>query len=103
MLQVFHRIRNAEAQITFAEFTERSARKAGYAGLFEKGIGERLRFPSRGRSVRENVERSMRHSARKTFDAVERRYKHISTALEFRTHVLNRTLIATQRLDSRHL
>src|SRR5208337_1694809 len=103
LLQVFEGIGHTEAQVAFAKFAEGRAGKPGDSSLIEQSIGQRLGLPSRLRNVREDVECALGLAATESLDLVQSSDENFAAVLELGAHVLDRTLIPGERLDTRNL
>src|SRR5215471_12081941 len=102
-LQVLQGVGNAEAEIPFPERPEGSPGECRNASLFKKGVRQRFRLPSGSCDVRKYVERAFWQAAREPLDLVQARNKDVAPSLKFISHAVDRTLVATNRLNPRHL
>src|SRR5258708_7203173 len=103
LLDVFQRIRDAETNETLTIGAERCTGKAGNAGFFEQSIRQLFRCPAGALDVRKHIECALGIPTAKSLDFVETLYHQLAPAAELREHVIDRRLIASQRLHACNL
>src|SRR5579859_3732692 len=103
LVQVLHGVGNREAQIAFAERPERRAGKTGHSGVVQQCLRQLARLPARLPDVRESVKRSVRQPATEARDLVQSGDKLVAPRAELLAHVVNRRLVALDRLNTGHL
>src|ERR1700757_609153 len=88
-LDILDRVGNAETQIAFPEFAERSAGQSRDAGVIEERVGQSLRRPPGRGDVRKNIKRAVRQLTGEPFDLVQSRDHHVAAFLEVVAHVID--------------
>src|ERR1700740_18092 len=71
LLNVFHRVGHAEADIALSKAPEGRPRKAGSPSFFEECIGQILRLPSCVLDVGKDIERARGPNATESLDLVQ--------------------------------
>lgn len=103
LLNILHRIRDAESDKAFAPAAERSARQTRDSGLLQQGISKLLRLPSSSFDIREDVEGAVRHLTAEAPESIQFAHHEIASSAKLFNHSLYRRLIAMQRFDPSHL
>jgi hypothetical protein len=89
LVQVLHRIGNAESQVAFAKGAERRTCQARNPGIFQQNVGQFLGSPSGLGDIGEGIERAMRQTAAETGDLVQPGDKLVPPFVELIAHVLH--------------